>query len=285
MHLFDSHCHLDFPEFDPDRSHVLEQCMAKGIASICIPATEESSWARQFIVANSHGTGVRQFVALYVALGLHPCFTSNHREEHLDALKTQLENNQERRCRKTSSLLECQAPSIVAIGEAGLDFTPAVLNDNDRDLQLHFFKSQLALACEFQLPMILHVRKAHDEILKHLRKTTLAKGGIIHAFSGSQQQAHQYIDLGFKLGFGGVITYPRAKKTRQLASSLPLDSIVLETDAPDMPLAGQQGKRNSPTQLARVAKELAGLRGESIEVIAKATTRNSYSVLDIEPGS
>ncbi|MGI9274914.1 MAG: TatD family hydrolase [Endozoicomonas sp.] len=259
MKLFDSHCHLDFPDFDPDRQDVLEQCMNSGVEAICIPATEAETWSRVMETIERSGPGVRQ----YAALGMHPCFMDKHREEHLKLLYEQL---------------AARTPGVVAVGEIGLDY---YLENSDRDAQKKLFQQQLDIAKSFNLPVILHVRKAHDDALKILRQLELARGGIVHAFSGSEQQAHQYIKLGFKLGFGGVITYPRARKTRHLAATLPLEAIVLETDSPDMPLYGCQGRRNSPVMVARVASELAALRKEEDKTIAKQTAFNCCTLFGV----
>ncbi|WP_062268623.1 TatD family hydrolase [Endozoicomonas arenosclerae] len=255
--LFDSHCHLDFPEFDPDRDETLEQCWVKGVRSICIPATEARFWPRVLKLVNQTPDNVRR----YVALGLHPYFLESHQKSHIDGLEQQLKQN---------------LKTICAVGEIGLDYA---LKDSDLDLQHWYLIKQLELADQFNLPVILHCRKAHDVILKQLRRVKLNRGGIVHAFSGSEQQARQYIDLGFKLGFGGTITYERARKTRQLATTLPLESIVLETDAPDMPMAGYQGQRNTPTRLPLILQQLAELRSCSVEEIALTTTENASSIL------
>nr|WP_306670759.1 MULTISPECIES: TatD family hydrolase [unclassified Endozoicomonas] len=255
--LFDSHCHLDFPEFDQDRNKTLEQCWLSGVHSICIPATEARYWPRVLKQAHSVPDSVR----LYAALGLHPYFLKSHKPHHLDELKVFLTRHSE---------------TVCAVGEIGLDYS---LTDSNRDEQHFYFVRQLELADRFKLPVILHCRKAHDEILKQIRQIKLERGGIVHAFSGSEQQARQYIELGFKLGFGGTITYERARKTRQLATSLPLSSIVLETDAPDMPMSGYQGQRNTPARLPVVLKHLAQLRSSSVKEIARATTENALSIL------
>ncbi|WOG26458.1 TatD family hydrolase [Endozoicomonas sp. 8E] len=255
--LFDSHCHLDFPEFDHDRDETLEQCWLAGVRSICIPATEARYWSRVLKQVNYSPDSVRRFVSL----GLHPYFLKSHRPQHLDELKVFLKRHSE---------------TVCAVGEIGLDFS---LTDSDRQQQHYYFIRQLELADQFKLPVILHCRKAHDEILKEIRQIKPERGGIVHAFSGSEQQAQQYIELGFKLGFGGTITYQRARKTRQLAASLPLSSIVLETDAPDMPMSGYQGQRNTPTLLPVVLEHLAQLRSSSTKEIAQATTENALSIL------
>jgi len=191
-------------------------------------------------------------------LGLHPVFLDQHRNEHLETLDTLLSNH-----------------NVVAVGEIGLDF---FIKKLDKTEQQYFFEQQLSLAKKYDLPVILHTRKSHDETLKFLKKHTI-KGGIAHAFNGSKQQAHAYLDLGFKLGFGGMLTYERSRKLRQLARDLPLDAIVLETDSPDMTVEQHRGKRNSPEYLPYVLAALVEIRSESIETIAKQTSTNTKKAL------
>ena len=256
MTLFDSHCHINFPVFDQDRNQILALCKSKGISHLCIPATRASEWPDLLHrVQNKAGSIVRQFAAL----GLHPCFQNEHSLEQLDHLDQLLANKPE---------------GIIAVGETGLDFFNAERCNDDRAFQIALFSKQVELAKKHQLPVIIHARKSHDSVLKILRQKTPDRAGIIHAFSGSEQQAYQYIELGFKLGFGGGITYERARKTRQLARSLSLSSIVLETDAPDMPLSGFQGQRNSPERLPDIARCLAELRNQPLQIITKETSNN-----------
>ena len=251
MNLFDSHCHLNFSDFDTDRSQVIENCTNVGISGICIPATQSADW--NDLIRPQAPAELRQ----YVALGLHPCFLREHKEHDIDLLDELLSQNHSH---------------VVAVGETGLDFYECAQSEQQRVQQQALFFQHVILSKKHQLPLIIHARKSHDQVLKILRQIKPEAGGIIHAYSGSEQQAKQYIDLGFKLGFGGGITYPRARKTRQLASSLPMDSIVLETDAPDMPLNGFQGLRNTPEQLPLVAKCLAQLRKISSIEVAETTT-------------
>ena len=262
MKLFDSHCHLNFPDFNSDRNQLLRRCFSLGVEDLCIPATRYSEWKLLLETANVQPPGLPR---LHIALGLHPCFAGEHKPEHLAELE---------------QILLTQRPSIAAIGEAGLDFYDKQIADVQRPTQQALFTEQVKLACKYGLPVIIHARKSHDQILKTLRQYRPEKGGIIHAFSGSEQQAYQYIELNFKLGFGGGITYPRAQKTRQLAATVPLENIVLETDAPDMPLQGFQGQRNSPEQIPAIARCLASLRPESMEQIAAITTANCHQLLN-----
>lgn len=250
--LIDTHCHLDAAEFSVDRDAVAQAALQQGVQLIVVPAVEHSNFAT-----------VVQLAADYphcaYALGIHPLYVARARSEDLESLRVMAESEQP-----------------VAIGEIGLDF---FVEGYDRERQLYFFTEQLKLAKALGLPVILHVRKAVDDILKYLRQYKLA-GGIAHAFNGSRQQAEEFIKLGFKLGFGGAMTYPRALKLRELAASLPLDSIVLETDAPDIApeWLGHRG-RNAPHQLAKIAEVLAQLRGLDVAEVAEMTTKNALDVL------
>lgn len=256
--IIDSHCHLDFPAFAQDHSSVLEQCQKNGITDIVIPGVTAKTLTNlvQFCASNT------KTVKLHYALGLHPVFLDQHKENHLDAL---------------AELVNAHHP--IAIGEIGLDF---FLNELDQKQQISLFESQLLLAKKHYLPIIAHVRKAHDHVIKLLKKHHFSEGGIIHAFNGSIQQAQQYIELGYKLGFGGMLTYPHSRKLHNLAKQLPLSSIVLETDSPDMTVEAHRGKRNSPAYLPMVLKALANLREEAIEAIANITTENTKSVLRLD---
>ena len=254
MRLIDSHCHLDFPIFDPDRADILRRCRALGIRDIVVPGVEARHWPRQLGLCQSEP-------GLHPALGLHPLFVEHHREEDLALLQQRIEQARP-----------------VAIGEIGLDFYPAAV---DRARQLHLFEQQLLIARNANLPVLLHVRKAHEPVLKALKEIG-AIGGIAHAFNGSLQQARRYMALGFKLGFGGMLTYERSRKLRRLAQNLPLEAIVLETDAPDMTVAAHRGERNSPEYLPDILAALARLKSESAEEIAAQTTRNALEVLNLE---
>lgn len=253
MHLIDSHCHLDFEAFDGDRGEVLERAAAAGVDAIVVPGVKRETWDR--VVELCAGRD-----SLHCALGLHPLFLEAHRPRDLDELAA-----------RTAT------PSVVAVGEIGLDFYH---RDVDRATQLDLFERQLEIARAGSLPVILHVRKAHDEVLGLLERHR-PRGGIAHAFNGSRQQAGRYIDLGFKLGFGGMLTFDRSRKLRNLARTLPLDALVLETDAPDMTVSRHRGERNSPEYIPYVLDALAALRDETREEIAHATTRNTAEVLGL----
>ncbi len=252
MELFDTHCHLDVADFDPDRAAVLARARGVGVGQMVIPAVDAAGWPGLLDLC-------RRETGLYPALGLHPIFIDRHREEDLVSLR---------------HLVEQEHP--IAIGEIGLDF---YLKELDRERQQWLFERQLQIAAEFQLPVLLHVRKAHDEVLSTLKRVKFSHGGIAHAFNGSRQQAQQYIDLGFKLGFGGMVTYERSSKLRQLAAELPLASLVLETDAPDMTPSAHHGGRNSPEYLPEVLQALAALRGMGAQELAERLLVNSRELL------
>lgn len=253
-HIIDSHCHLDFPVFDSSRSQIIDDALAAGVGHIVIPAVVAKDFKRVIDTASA-------YPHTSYALGLHPCFMQEHQAEDLQTLIDYVE-----------------AHSACAIGEIGLDFYIA---DYDAAAQISLLKAQLKIAKAHRLPVLLHVRKAHDIMLKTLREVKFEQGGIVHAFNGSLQQAEQFIQMGFKLGFGGAITYPGASRLRKLVATLPLESIVLETDAPDMPLSGRQGEYNQPAYAADVLQEIAGLRTESVEDIAATTTESVEQLLSL----
>ena len=246
MHLIDSHCHLDFEQFDVDRDNVLSHCQQLGVKNIIVPAVTANYWSNLNSVCQSSDM-------LFPTLGLHPMFMAEHKPEHMKQLE---------------ELIDIYQP--IAIGEIGLDF---YLKGHDKAAQIELFSKQLKLAQQANLPVLLHVRKAHDQTL-HLLKQTPVKGGIVHAFNGSLQQAEQYQQLGFVFGVGGAITHPQATRLRSLINELPLTSLVLETDAPDMPLAGMQDQRNTPENIPTILNALAEIRLESRERIATVTTDN-----------
>lgn len=255
MRLIDTHCHLDFPQFDSDRSDVLQYAHDSGVTDVVVPGVSARHWQRltNIVMANDR---------LHAVYGLHPCFMGDHTQDDLNRLQGLL-----------------QAGGACAVGEIGLDlFIP----DTDLERQLYFLKAQLEFAKSFDLPVILHVRKAHDQMLKLLRRFSLPKAGVIHAFSGSEQQAKQYIGLGFKLGIGGTVTYERARRLRRIVESTALQDMVLETDAPDMPLAAYRGEINQPCRIAEVAKVIAFLKGCSTEEVALETTAQACNLFGIK---
>ncbi|MGD8927003.1 MAG: TatD family hydrolase [Thioalkalispiraceae bacterium] len=254
MDLIDSHCHIDVADFDADRDEVLSRCRQQGIHSLIVPAIDVAGWDKLLSLCDKEQ-------GLYPALGLHPVFLDQHQQGDVEKLEAKLATTE-----------------VVAVGEIGLDF---YIKELDRDEQMQFFEAQLAIAANLDLPVILHVRKAHEDVLASLKKYKV-KGGVSHAFNGSLQQAQQYLDMGFKLGFGGTMTYKGSHKIHQLARQLPLEAIVLETDAPDMVVASHRGERNSPEYLVESLKALAQLRDEDINTVAAQTTANAREVFGLD---
>ncbi|MBL1320745.1 MAG: TatD family hydrolase [Methylophaga sp.] len=254
MHLIDSHCHLDFKEFDLDRDQLLSHCQQLGIKDIVIPGVTAQRWNKLLTVCQGSAM-------LHPALGLHPMFMAKHQPEHLIQLAEHISNHH-----------------IIAVGEIGLDFYIA---DHDKESQVELFSVQLKIAQQAKLPVLLHVRKAHEQTISLLKQYPVVRG-IIHAFSGSLQQAKQYQDLGFLLGIGGAITHLRATRLRAMVSQLPLSSIVLETDAPDMPLHLMKQQYNTPENITVILDALTALRTENKDVIASTTTENCQRVLGLE---
>lgn len=274
----DSHCHLDAPEFAPDRLAVLQRAQAQGVAACVMPAVQAKDFAPLTELARLTGQPY--------ALGIHPLYVPQAQEADLALLEQHLHS--------ALSLNEtglASDPRLVAVGEIGLDFWVPLLSEPAmRDKQHHFYQAQLKLAAKFKLPVILHVRKSADELLRELRKCRV-QGGIAHAFNGSLQQAQMFIELGFALGFGGAMTFDRALQLRQLAATLPMSNIVLETDAPDIPphwlyrtQAQRQSEgvpqgRNEPAELPHIGAVLAQLRNASLATIASTTFENTCRVL------
>jgi TatD DNase family protein len=259
----DTHCHLDASEFDADRAEVVARARARGVAQIVIPAVGRSNFDGVRELAHAHDFAY--------ALGIHPLFVPRSADEDLLLLRDAIGRHR-------------NDPKLVAIGEIGLDhFMPG----HDLARQERFYAAQLKLAREFELPVILHVRRSADTLLKHLR--TARVRGIAHAFNGSEQQALAFVNLGFKLGFGGAMTFDRALQIRRLAQTLPIEAIVTETDAPDIPphwlyrTAEQRREgaqsRNEPGELPRIAQTLAELRGLSLPELAKITSANALAAL------
>lgn len=247
----DTHCHLDAAEFSGDRQAVHAAASAAGVSRMVVPGVAVAGFpALKACVAEHAGC-----VAAY---GIHPLYVMQAAESDLDELAVWL-----------------RTESPVAVGEIGLDHFVAEI---DPARQQHFFVEQLKLARAFDLPVILHVRRAVDEVLKFLRQHRV-RGGIAHAFNGSRQQAEEFLRLGFKLGFGGAMTFAGSTRIRTLAATLPPEALVLETDAPDIPPAWLSGRRNTPAELPRIAAVLAELRGVSVAEIAALTTANALTAL------
>ena len=270
--LIDSHCHLDFDVFHSSSTAFFDELNAAkdaGLSALVVPAVSVDNFekVRQLPLQASalelqHGA----LPKVYCALGLHPYFLAQHQIDHVAVLEAAIKQAQ-----------SANEP-LVAVGEIGLDF---FLPELDQTQQIELFEAQLAIAKQFDLPVILHVRKAHDQVLKRLRQVKLPRGGVVHAYSGSEQQAAQYIALGFKLGFGGAITYPRATKLRGILARLPNEGWVLETDAPDMPLCGNAGEPNRPAYVADVAEQVAEIRQVSVSEVIKVSGENAMQVFGL----
>ena len=255
MQLIDSHTHLDFQDFDPDRPQVLARSRALGVKQMVVLGVYQSNWQRLWDLVQTDSQ-------LYAAFGLHPVHLNDHRPEHVIELGQWL-----------SRL--AGHPHVCAVGEIGLDY---FLPELDRDGQQQLFEAQLQLAADFQLPALLHVRRSHAQVIATLKRFRLKRGGIIHAFAGSREEAREYIKLGFKLGLGGAATWPQALRLRKVIVDLPLDAIVLETDSPDMAPAMHPHQRNSPEHLPDICQALAEAMGISPERLAEATTANACEV-------
>lgn len=257
MHRFvDTHCHFDFPPFTGDEEQSIAKAAEAGVQAIIVPSVEAAYFSRVLDLAAQHP-------ALYAALGLHPIVIERHRDEDIERL---------------DEIVQTAGDKLVAIGEIGLDL---YREHPHFERQQTILDAQLRLAKRHDLPVILHSRRTHDKLVMHLKRIDLPRKGVVHGFSGSLQQAQRFIELGYKIGVGGTITYLRASKTRDVMAQLPLSALLLETDAPDMPLNGFQGQPNRPEQAARVFATLCELRKETEEAIASALLENTRSVFGI----
>ncbi len=253
----DTHCHLDFEEFDQDRDQIWQACKKKGIKHLLIPSVSPDNYENLAQLCTNNN-------AWKFAVGMHPWW--------LDKVKVEING---------SHLSELIIPflkhsSCTAIGECGLDSMIATPIDR----QLEILEVQVRLAERYRKPLIIHCVKSHNDLIALLKRHKPHAGGVIHGFSGSLNQAEAYWGLGFYIGIGGTITYDRAKKTRDAISAMPLESLLLETDAPAMPLSGQQGKRNSPLQVIKIAEVLAELKGETVINIARKTSCNAINLFN-----
>ncbi|HRL93662.1 MAG TPA: TatD family hydrolase [Pseudomonas sp.] len=255
MRLIDTHTHLDFPDFDADRGEVLARSRAQGVERLVVLGVYQANWQRLWDLVQ-HEDG------LYAAFGLHPVYLDQHQPEHLEQLRDWLQRL-------------AGHPKLCAVGEFGLDY---FLTELDPARQQALFEAQLTLAAEFELPALLHVRRAHGPTIATLKRYRLKRGGIIHAFAGSHEEAKEYLKLGFKLGFGGAATWPQALRLRKVFAALPLDAIVLETDSPDMAPAMHPYQRNSPLFLPDICAALAALKGIAPEELARASSSNSCNL-------
>ncbi|MGN6581157.1 MAG: TatD family hydrolase [Bordetella sp.] len=260
--LIDTHCHLDAVEFDADRQQVIRSAREAGVQSIVIPAVERANFSVVRDLAHSFAGGA-------YALGIHPMYVRGAADSDLDLLRDLVRQS-------------LGDPRLVAIGEIGLDFfVPDISQGLERERQERFYAAQLDIAAEFGLPVLLHVRRSQDVLLKYLRRKPGVPGGIAHAFNGSAQQARAFVERGFALGLGGAMTYARALQIRRHAVDVDLDHLVLETDAPDIPPAWlhEPERRNAPHELARIADVLGELRGIPREQVVRATTGTALRVL------
>ena len=254
--FIDTHCHFDFPPFTGDESASIRRMTEVGVERMIVPSTQAKYFSRVLALAEN-------YPPVFAALGLHPIVIEHHSDDCLDRLQQALDKRPQK---------------LVAIGEIGLDL---YRDDPQFDKQERVLEAQLKLAKRYELPVILHSRRTHDKLAMHLKRHALPRTGVVHGFAGSVQQAERFVQLGYKIGVGGTITYPRASKTREVMARLPLESLLLETDAPDMPLNGFQGQPNRPEQAVRVFETLCELRQEPADVIADALYRNTTTLFDV----
>ncbi|WP_187376603.1 TatD family hydrolase [Vibrio mimicus] len=254
--LFDTHCHFDFAPFTAEPELELQRAAEQGVKRLLIPSVGPQDWQAVAELAQRFPS------TIYYALGFHPLYLDSSSPAHLPELE--------------KALMKAEH-ACVAVGECGLD---GMINV-DAQLQEQMLIAQLVLASQGRLPVILHSRRTHNRLLQLLKQQRFQQGGVLHAFSGSLQEAHQFVDLGFKIGVGGVITYPRANKTRQAIAALATEHLVLETDAPDMPLNGFQGQANHPAQLTKVLETLAQLKDVSVESLAPILWQTSQTLFGL----
>ena len=253
MQLIDSHCHFDDERFDPDRDEAYQRALSAGIDALVVAGIKADWWPRVRQVC-------RDYPGLYPAYGMHPMFMADHQQNDIHSLESWLTRE-----------------PAVAVGECGLDF---YIENPDRKRQQELFEAQLTLAQKHRLPVIIHARRSVEEVLNTLRRFSGLRG-MLHSFSGSEQQARRLIDMGFLLSFGGPLTYPRARRLRQTAGNLPLAGLMLESDAPDQPDVEYRGRRNEPARVKQVLETLAELRGDTREEVASVTTANARELFGI----
>jgi len=253
MRLIDSHCHLDAPAFDLDRDAVMARAQAAGVAALIVPAVTAAGWDRQRLVCD-------RAAGVFPAYGLHPMVVAEHRPEHLIQLRDWIERERP-----------------VAIGECGLDyFVPGL----DAETQQYYFDAQLKLAREFDLPVIVHARRAVDAVIASIRRIGGLRG-VVHSFAGSPEQAQRLWQSGFLIGLGGAVTWPRAQRLRRVAASMPLEALLLETDAPDQPDHAIPGQRNEPARLPVIVAAVAQARQQPQAQIAHASCDNAVRLFDL----
>nr|WP_268993691.1 TatD family hydrolase [Stutzerimonas stutzeri] len=250
--MIDTHTHLDFEMFDDDRAQVIARARNAGVERIVVLGVHAANWQRVWQLACDEPS-------VHAALGLHPVFLEEHQDAPVQQLRDWLERLR-------------GEPKLCAVGEIGLDY---YIDNPDIERQQRLLEAQLALAADFSLPVLLHVRRAHAPMIATLKRYKLERSGVIHAFSGSWEEAREYLRLGFRLGLGGAGTWPQAQRMHRVLRQLPLEAIVLETDAPDIPPAGHAGERNSPELLPEICRRLADLKGIDAHALAAASYRNS----------
>lgn len=256
MTFVDTHCHFDFAPFCGDEAESLRQAAEAGVEKIIVVGVAADRFADVLALAE-------RYDPLYAALGTHPMAIAGHQEAHLHQLE---------------ACLRQRTPKLIAIGEIGLDL---YIEDPQFDKQQAVLDAQLRLARQYDLPVILHSRRTHDKLAMHLRKLDLPARGVVHGFAGSEQQALAFIREGFAIGVGGTITYERASKTRHAIARLPLTSLLLETDSPDMPVQGFQGQPNRPERIKHVWQSLCEIREESPQEIAETIRENTRRLFRI----
>lgn len=262
--LIDTHCHFDVEEFDADRDAVAVRTLAAGVDTVVVPGYVSAHWSRLYAICARYAS-----LRLLPVPGLHPCYVAGHVDDDLVRLEGML----------------AEYPDTVAVGEIGLDYFIADIREGTlRRRQEEIFRAQLDIAARAGKPVLLHVRKAHADVLRILREARFREGGIVHAWSGGIEEARHYVRLGFHLGIGGPITYDQSRRLREVVAAMPLESLVLETDAPDMTpqphrIPGESHTRNSPEFLPAVAWALARLRQLSFEEVATVTRRESLRAL------
>lgn len=263
-YLIDAHCHLDFEVFDPDRAQVLQRAKENNITDIIIPGTQYKYWDRIKVLCFEQNKKIND-THLHSCFGLHPYWTNSHKQSDLTTLEEYLVNN-----------------NAVALGECGLDFRPQHINKNNTDkaTQTHFFEAQLGIANNLQLPVVIHAVNATQAVIESIKKLNPVSG-MIHSFSGSSEQAKQLIDLNFLISIGGSVTYPQAKKLRKVVNELPLTSLLIETDAPDQSDYHNRNNRNEPAFLINTVKEIAQIKNETEEIIARESTNNAKQLFGI----
>lgn len=247
LELTDSHAHIDDASFAADLAAMFQRAEDAGVRHIVVPAIDQASWPRIEAICARHAQAKP-------AYGMHPIYIDQHRPEHLDELRTWLETH-----------------PAVAVGEIGLDY---FLTDLDVERQRDYFRQQLRLARDFDLPVIVHARRAMDEVTSTMRRIGGLRG-VVHSFAGSLQQAERLWDMGFHLGMGGPVTHERAQRLRGIVAHMPIEHLLLETDAPDQPGACHRGERNEPAYIVEVLETIARLRNENPEAVAQATTENA----------